>query len=187
MYVRRRVTLIPGDGTGPELVEAARRVIEAAGVEIEWDVQEAGSEVMEKAGTPLPDAVLASLRENRIGLKGPITTPIGTGFRSVNVALRQALNLYACVRPCKIYPGVRSRYDQVDLVIVRENTEDLYAGVEFDAGIPSARAIAAMAEGKISPHAAISIKPISAEASRRIVRYAFEYALRNGRRKVTAV
>ena len=185
--MRRRVTLIPGDGTGPELVEAARRVIEAAGVEIEWDVQEAGSEVMEKAGTPLPDAVLASLRENGIGLKGPITTPIGTGFRSVNVALRQALNLYACVRPCKIYPGVRSRYDQVDLVIVRENTEDLYAGVEFDADTPSARAIAAMAEGKISPHAAISIKPISAEASRRIVRYAFEYALRNGRRKVTAV
>ncbi|NLG84640.1 MAG: isocitrate/isopropylmalate dehydrogenase family protein [Firmicutes bacterium] len=183
----RRVTLIPGDGTGPELVEAARRVIEASGVKIVWDIQEAGAEIMEKTGTPLPETVLASLRANKIGLKGPITTPIGTGFRSVNVALRQALNLYACVRPCKLYPGVRSRYEQVDLVIVRENTEDLYAGVEFDVDTPEARTLVAMGGGKIAPHAAISIKPISAEASRRIVRYAFEYALQNGRRKVTAV
>ncbi|MGQ9778347.1 MAG: isocitrate/isopropylmalate dehydrogenase family protein [Bacillota bacterium] len=187
MAETRRVTLIPGDGTGPELVEAARRVIEATGVKIEWDVQEAGAEIMEKTGTPLPETVLASLRANKIGLKGPITTPIGTGFRSVNVALRQALNLYACVRPCKLYPGVRTRYDRVDLVIIRENTEDLYAGVEFDVDTPEARTIVAMGGGKISPQAAISIKPISAEASRRIVRYAFEYALRNGRRKVTAV
>ncbi|MGE5549031.1 MAG: isocitrate/isopropylmalate dehydrogenase family protein [Bacteroidota bacterium] len=183
----RKVTLIPGDGTGPELVEAARRVIEATGAAIEWDVQEAGVDIMEKAGTPLPEAVLASLRANKVGLKGPITTPIGTGFRSVNVALRHALNLYACVRPCKIYPGVRTRYSQVDLVIVRENTEDLYAGVEFDADTPEAKQIAAMGGSKINPHAAISIKPISADGTRRIVRYAFDYAVRNKRRKVTAV
>ena len=185
--MRRKVTLIPGDGTGPDLAEAARRVIEAAGVEIDWDVQEAGVDIMAKTGTPLPDAVLASLRVNKVGLKGPITTPIGTGFRSVNVALRHALNLYACVRPCRIYPGVRTRYEGVDLVIIRENTEDLYAGVEFDVDSPQAQSIAAMAGGKIPPHAAISIKPITAEATRRIVRYAFEYALANGRRKVTAV
>ena len=117
--MRRKVTLIPGDGTGPDLAEAARRVIEAAGVEIDWDVQEAGVDIMAKTGTPLPDAVLASLRVNKVGLKGPITTPIGTGFRSVNVALRHALNLYACVRPCRIYPGVRTRYEGVDLVIIQ--------------------------------------------------------------------
>ena len=140
-----------------------------------------------EAGTPLPDAVLASLRANKVGLKGPITTPIGTGFRSVNVALRNALNLYACVRPCRIYPGVRTRYDGVDLVIVRENTEDLYAGVEYDVDSPQAKSIVAMAGGKIPPHAAISIKPITAEATRRIVHYAFQYAVANGRRKVTAV
>lgn len=185
--VRRKVTLIPGDGTGPDLAAAAHRVIEAAGVEIDWDIQEAGVDIMAKTGTPLPDAVLSSLRTNKIGLKGPITTPIGTGFRSVNVALRHALNLYACVRPCRIYPGVRTRYDRVDLVIVRENTEDLYAGVEFDVDSPQAQSIAAMAGGKIQPHAAISIKPLTAEATRRIVRYAFEYAVANGRRKVTAV
>ena len=139
-----RVTLIPGDGTGPELVEAARRVIDASGASIEWEVQEAGADVMEKYGTPLPDSVLDSIRRNRVALKGPITTPIGTGFRSVNVALRHELNLYACVRPCKLYPGVRSRYDQVDLVIVRENTEDLYAGVEFEAGSPEAQSSLAL-------------------------------------------
>ncbi|MGE5528405.1 MAG: isocitrate/isopropylmalate dehydrogenase family protein [Patescibacteria group bacterium] len=182
-----RVTLIPGDGTGPELAEAARLVIDATGVPIDWDVQEAGIDVMEKAGTPLPDNVLASLRANGVGLKGPITTPIGTGFRSVNVALRHALNLYACVRPCRIYPGVRTRYDRVDLVIVRENTEDLYAGVEYDVDSPEALRIAEMSGGRIRPHAAVSIKPITSEASSRIVRYAFEYAVKNGRRKVTAV
>ena len=183
----RKVTLIPGDGTGPELTEAARRVIDATGVAIDWEIREAGVDVMAKAGTPLPDVVLDSLRCNKIGLKGPITTPIGTGFRSVNVALRHALNLYACVRPCRIYPGVRTRYSNVDLVLVRENTEDLYAGVEFDVDSPEAVQIAAMGKGKIDPHAAISIKPISEAGSRRIVKYAFAYALQNGRRKVTAV
>lgn len=183
----RKVTLIPGDGTGPEIIEATRRVIDATGVKIDWDVREAGVDVMAKAGTPLPDAVLASLRANKVGLKGPITTPIGSGFRSVNVALRHALNLYACVRPCRIYPGVRTRYDRVDLVIIRENTEDLYAGVEFDVDSQEAREIIAMGQGKIGDHAAISIKPITAAATRRIVRYAFEYAVTHGRRKVTAV
>ena len=133
------VTLIPGDGTGPELIAAAKRVIDATGVNIDWEIQEAGVDIMEKYGTPLPDQVLESVRRNRVALKGPITTPIGTGFRSVNVALRHALNLYACVRPCKSYPGVRSRYSDIDLVIVRENSEDLYAGVEFDLGSAEAR------------------------------------------------
>ncbi|NLM95369.1 MAG: isocitrate/isopropylmalate dehydrogenase family protein [Firmicutes bacterium] len=182
-----RVTLIPGDGIGPEIMEAARRCIDNSGASIEWEVQEAGADVMEKYGTPLPDHVLDSIRRNKVAIKGPITTPIGTGFRSVNVALRHALNLYACVRPCKYYPGVRSLYRDVDVVIVRENTEDLYAGVEFEMGTPQAKQIQALAEGKIPDDAAISIKPISVTASRRIVKYAFEYALANNRRKVTAV
>lgn len=182
-----RVTLIPGDGIGPELALAARRVIDATGVAIEWELQEAGEEVMEKYGTPLPPGLLESIRRNRVALKGPITTPIGTGFRSVNVALRHELNLYACVRPCKLYPGVRSRYEKVDLVIIRENTEDLYAGVEFEAGSPEAQTIRSFAPAKIAPDAAISIKPISITASQRIVRFAFEYALAHGRHKVTAV
>ncbi|MEW6045044.1 MAG: isocitrate/isopropylmalate dehydrogenase family protein [Bacillota bacterium] len=185
--MKHRVTLIPGDGTGPELAEAARRVIEATGVAIEWEVVDAGVDVMERYGTPLPQGVLDSVRRNRVALKGPITTPIGTGFRSVNVALRQELGLYACVRPCKLYKGVRSPYQQVDLVIIRENTEDLYAGVEFDLGTPEAKQVIAMGKGKIAPDSAISIKPISESASRRIVRYAFEYAVNNARRKVTAV
>jgi isocitrate dehydrogenase (NAD+) len=182
-----RVTLIPGDGIGPEIMEAARRCIDKSGASIEWEVQEAGADVMEKYGTPLPDHVLDSIRRNKVAIKGPITTPIGTGFRSVNVALRHALNLYACVRPCKYYPGVRSLYRDVDVVIVRENTEDLYAGVEFDIGSPQVKEIQALAAGKIPDDAAISIKPISITASRRIVKYAFEYALANNRRKVTAV
>src|SRR5689334_24325162 len=132
------VTLVPGDGTGPELTEATRRVLEATGVEFDWDVRHAGVDVMEAAGTPLPDETLASVKENKVALKGPITTPIGTGFRSVNVALRHELGLYACLRPCKTYAGVRSRYDNVDLVVVRENTEDLYAGIEYEAGTPDA-------------------------------------------------
>ena len=135
-----RVTLIPGDGTGPELTEATRRVLEATGVAFDWDVQEAGVDVMETAGTPLPEETLASVKRNKVALKGPITTPIGTGFRSVNVALRHELGLYACLRPCKTYEGVRSRYDNVDLVLVRENTEDLYAGIEYEAGTPRGRA-----------------------------------------------
>src|SRR3954452_20395115 len=124
------VTLIPGDGTGPELTEAKRRVLEATGVEFEWDVRHAGVDVMEQFGTPLPEETLASIKENKVALKGPITTPIGTGFRSGKVALRHELGLFACPRPCKSYPGVRSRYEGVDVVVVRENTEDLYAGIE---------------------------------------------------------
>ncbi len=134
-----RVTLIPGDGTGPELTEATRRVLEATGVAFEWDVRQAGVDVMDEAGTPLPEDTLASVKENRVALKGPITTPIGTGFRSVNVALRHELELYACLRPCKSYAGVRSRYEDVDIVVVRENTEDLYAGIEYEAGSDDAK------------------------------------------------
>jgi len=182
-----RITLIPGDGTGPELVAQARRAIEATGVDIEWEVVEAGADVVEKYGTPLPESVIESILRTGVGLKGPVTTPIGTGFRSVNVALRQRLNLYACVRPCKYYPGIRSPYRDVDLVIVRENTEDLYAGVEFDLGSAEAHQIIEMSGGKIAPDSAISIKPISETGSRRIVKFAFDYAVTNGRRKVTAV
>ncbi len=181
------VTLIRGDGTGPELVEATRRVLEATGVEFNWDVVEAGVDIMVTAGTPLPDNVLESIRKNKVALKGPITTPIGTGFRSVNVALRKELNLFACVRPCKSYAGVRSRFENVDLVIVRENTEDLYAGVEFPVDSAEAKQIIDMGGGKIREDSAISIKPISRTGSRQIVRHAFEYALANNRKKVTAV
>jgi isocitrate dehydrogenase (NAD+) len=182
-----RITLIPGDGVGPEQTAAARRVIEATGVQIDWEVHHAGVEVMEQYGTPLPEVVLDSIRRNKVALKGPITTPIGTGFRSVNVALRHALNLYACVRPCKLYPGVRSRFDRVDVVMIRENSEDLYAGVEFDLDTPEAWQIIAMSKGKIRTDSAISIKPLSITGCRRIVKYAFEYAVANGRKKVTAV
>lgn len=181
------ITLIPGDGTGPELTAAARRVIEATGVKIDWEVHDAGVDVMEKYGTPLPEAVLESIRRNKVALKGPITTPIGTGFRSVNVALRHALELYACVRPCKSYPGVRSRYQDINVVMIRENSEDLYAGVEFDLGSPEANQIIGMAKGKIRDDAAISIKPLSITGCRRIVKYAFDYAMANNRKKVTAV
>ena len=141
-----QVTLIRGDGTGPELVEATRRVLEGTGVAFEWDVVEAGVDIMETAGTPLPENVLASIRKNKVALKGPITTPIGTGFRSVNVALRKELDLYACIRPCKSYQGVRSRYENIDLVIVRENTEDLYAGVEYPVDSAEAGQIIDMAQ-----------------------------------------
>ena len=182
-----KVTLIRGDGTGPELVEAARRVIDALGAGIDWEVVDAGVDVMEEKGTPLPPEVIESIRRNGVALKGPITTPIGKGFRSVNVALRQELGLYACLRPCKYYPGIRSKYENVDIVIVRENTEDLYAGVEWDRGADEANAIIKMGGGKIAPNSAISIKPISYEGSARIVRFAFEYAVKNGRRKVTAI
>src|SRR5207249_7830898 len=167
------VTLIRGDGVGPEQVAAAKRVLEATGVQFNWDIQEAGVDIMETAGTPLPPAVLESVRRNKVALKGPITTPIGTGFRSVNVALRKELNLYACLRPCKYYPGIRSKYQDVDLVIVRENTEDLYAGVEYDMGTPEAKQIIGMAGGKIREDAAISIKPISPTGTRQIVKFAF--------------
>ncbi len=182
-----KITLIPGDGTGPELTAATRRVIDATGVEIDWEVQEAGIDVMDKYGTPLPEQVLESIRRNKIALKGPITTPIGTGFRSVNVALRKELNLYACLRPCKYYPGIRSKYQDVDLVVVRENTEDLYAGVEYDLGSDEAKEIIKMAGGRIREDAAISIKPISVTGTRQIIKYAFDYAIANGRSSVTAV
>lgn len=182
-----KITLIPGDGTGPEITEATRRVIEATGVAIEWEVKEAGVDVMEKYGTPLPDEVLESIRRNKIALKGPITTPIGKGFRSVNVALRKQLDLFACVRPCKYYPGIRSKYKDVNLLVVRENTEDLYAGVEFDLGTDEAKAIIEMSDGRIRPDSAISIKPISITGTRRIVKLAFDYAIATGRKSVTAV
>jgi isocitrate dehydrogenase (NAD+) len=185
------VTLIPGDGTGPELTEATRRVLEATGVEFDWDVRQAGVDVMEQAGTPLPEETLASVRENKVALKGPITTPIGTGFRSVNVALRHELGLYACLRPCKSYPGVRSRYENVDIVIVRENTEDLYAGIEYEAGTPDADKVIAdlnsLQRKQIAPGSGISVKPISREGSERIARYAFEYARAHGRKRVSCI
>jgi len=186
-----RVTLIPGDGTGPELTEATRRVLEATGVVFDWDVRHAGVDVMEDAGTPLPEETLASVKANRVALKGPITTPIGTGFRSVNVALRHELELYACLRPCKTYAGVRTRYQDVDLVIVRENTEDLYAGIEYEAGsADAARVIALLNElqpRQIAAESGISVKSISEAASERIIRFAFEYARAHGRRQVTCV
>jgi isocitrate dehydrogenase (NAD+) len=166
-----RVTLIPGDGIGPELAEATRRVLDATGIAFEWEVVEAGEATIATKGTPLPDEVLESIRRNKVALKGPITTPVGSGFRSVNVGLRQALHLYANLRPARSMAGVQSRYDDVDLVIVRENTEDLYAGIEHMVG----------------PDAAESIKIITRAASERIARFAFEYAVANGRRKVTAV
>ncbi len=181
------VTLIRGDGTGPELVEAGRRVLEATGVAFNWDIVDAGVDVMDKYGTPLPKEVLDSIRQNKVALKGPITTPIGSGFRSVNVALRKELNLYACLRPCKYYKGIRSKYTDVDLVVVRENTEDLYAGVEWDIHTPEATQIIQMAGGKIREDSAISIKPISITGTRQIAKYAFDYALKNNRKKVTAV
>ena len=166
-----RVTLIPGDGIGPELAEASRRVLDATGIGFDWEVVDAGEAVMERYGTPLPDEVLESIKRNKVALKGPITTPVGEGFRSVNVTLRQALGLYANLRPARSIKGIETRYEDVDLVIVRENTEDLYAGIEH----------------RVGPDAAESIKIITRAASERIARFAFDYALANGRHKVTAV
>jgi isocitrate dehydrogenase (NAD+) len=186
-----RVTFIPGDGVGPELSEATRRVLEATGVGFAWDVHEAGADVVERYGTPLPDHVLDSIRGTHVAIKGPITTPVGSGFRSVNVALRKELDLYACLRPCKSYPGVRSRYEGVDIVIVRENTEDLYAGIEFERGSAEARElielVAERSGKRIREDSGISIKPISVTGTERIVRFAFDHARREGRRKVTAI
>jgi isocitrate dehydrogenase (NAD+) len=190
--VAHKVTLIPGDGTGPELTEATRRVLEATGVEFDWDVRDAGADVMEQyGGNPLPDEVLDAIRDAGVALKGPITTPIGVGFRSVNVALRNQLDMYAQIRPCKSYPGVRSRFQDVDLIIVRENTEDLYAGIEYEQGTPDAEELIAWIESKGGKlrhkDAGISIKPISVTGTRRIFEFAFDYARKNGRRKITAV
>jgi len=166
-----KVTLIPGDGTGPELSAALETVVAATGVDIEWEQQDAGLDVMEEYGTPLPDHVVESVRRNRVAIKGPITTPVGSGFRSVNVALRKSLDLYACLRPARSIKGVRSHYDDIDVVCVRENTEDLYAGIEH----------------MVTDDAAESIKIITRKGSERVVRFAFEYARMHGRRKVTAV
>jgi len=188
---KHKITLIRGDGTGPELTDAAARCVEALGLDIEWEIMEAGACAIEKYKTPLPDSVLESIKRNGVALKGPITTPVGGGFRSVNVELRKRLDLYACLRPCKSYKGVRSRYDNIDLVVVRENTEDLYAGIEFERGTKEAakliESLVSMSKKRIRPNSAISIKPISAEGSRRIVEFAFEYAVKNKRKKVTAV
>lgn len=188
---KHTITLIPGDGIGPEITHAMRRVVEAAGVDVEWEVVEAGADVMEKHGTPLPESVLESIRRTKVAIKGPITTPVGTGFRSVNVALRKELDLYACVRPAFSIPGTGARYEGVDIVIVRENTEDLYAGIEFEEGSEGARRLIEFVEtegaGRIRPDSGISLKPISVTGTRRIVRFAFEHAIANGRKKVTAV
>ncbi|RJQ46925.1 MAG: isocitrate/isopropylmalate dehydrogenase family protein [Nitrospiraceae bacterium] len=185
------VTLIPGDGTGPEITEAVRRVLEATGVAFAWDIQNAGEDVYHKEGNPLPDRVLESIKKNKVALKGPITTPVGTGFRSVNVTLRQALDLYSCLRPCKSYAGARTRYENIDLVIVRENTEDLYAGIEYQKDSAGAKAIIDLIQNlsgrMIRLDSGISIKPISVFGTERIVRFAFEYARKNKRRKVTSV
>ncbi len=186
-----RVTLIPGDGVGPELAEATKACLEATGVKFDWDIQTAGLDVMEAEGTPLPDRVVESIRKNKIAIKAPITTPVGTGFRSVNVALRKELDLYACLRPCKSYEGVRSRYKNIDLVVVRENTEDLYAGIEFQKGTPEALDLIAhiekLSKRKIRTDSGVSIKPISVAGTERIVKFAFDYARQYKRKKVTAV
>jgi isocitrate dehydrogenase (NAD+) len=188
---RHTVTLIPGDGIGYEVSEAARRVIDATGVEIDWEVHDAGLDVIDQYGEPMPPHVLESIRRNKVAIKGPLTTPVGKGMRSVNVALRRELDLFALVRPCKSYAGVRSRYSDIDLVIVRENTEDLYAGIEFQEGQPETeRLIELIAELKgrrIRDDSGVSIKPISIFGTQRIFRFAFRWAIANGRRKVTAV
>ena len=188
---RHTITLIPGDGVGPEVSDASRRVIDATGVDIDWEVHDAGLGVMEQYGDPLPAHVLDSIRRNKVAIKGPLTTPVGKGIRSVNVALRRELDLYALVRPCKSYPGVRSRYQDVDLVIVRENTEDLYAGIEFAEGEPQTLELIADIERlggrRIRDDAGISIKPISIFGTQRVFRFAFQWAIDNGRHKVTAV
>ncbi len=185
------VTLIPGDGIGPEVAAATRRVLEATGVAFQWDLVNAGAEVMEEHGTPLPASVLESVRKNGVAIKGPVTTPVGSGFRSVNVALRKELDLYACVRPCKTYPGVPSPYGNVDIVVIRENTEDLYAGIEFERGTPEAakliRLVAEAGRGAVRGDTGFSLKVISETGSRRIVRFAFDYARDYHRKKVTAL
>jgi isocitrate dehydrogenase (NAD+) len=186
-----RITLIPGDGVGPEVTEATKRVLETTGVSFHWDLAYMGSRAQNTVGTPLPESVLESIRRNKVALKGPVTTPVGSGFRSVNVALRKELGLYACLRPCKSYPGAPSAYKDVDIIIVRENTEDLYAGIEFERGTPeAARLIKLISETKgetVRVDSGLSIKLISETGSRRIVKFAFEYARTHHRKKVTAV
>jgi isocitrate dehydrogenase (NAD+) len=185
------VTLIRGDGIGPEVAEATKYCVDATGVKIRWDEVDAGADLLARTGELLPDSVVETIRRDKVALKAPITTPVGTGFRSINVHLRKVLDLYACVRPCKSYRGVRSRYENIDLVIVRENTEDLYAGIEFQKGTPEAaeiiRTIERLSKVRLREDTGISIKPISVTGTARIVRFAFEYARKNRRRKVTAV
>ncbi|MEG2517776.1 MAG: isocitrate/isopropylmalate dehydrogenase family protein [Raoultibacter sp.] len=185
------VTLIPGDGIGPETSAAMRCVLKAAGAQIEWEIAEAGAHLVEKEGTPLPDSTIEAVRRNKVAIKGPVMTPVGTGFRSVNVALRKSLDLYVCLRPVLSIPGAGGRYDDVDLVIVRENSEDLYAGIEFEEGTQPVVDLIEFCDkngaGSIRPDSGISLKPISITATQNIVRYAFEYALKHGRKKVTAV
>jgi isocitrate dehydrogenase (NAD+) len=187
----RHITLIRGDGIGPEVARAARRCIDATGVKLKWDEVDAGADLLERTGELIPDSVIRTIRRDKVAIKAPLTTPVGTGFRSVNVHLRRVLDLYACLRPCKSYKGVRSRYENVDLVVVRENTEDLYAGIEFEKGAAATAevidTIHRLSGMRIRDDAGISIKPISVTGTRRIVRFAFEYARKNGRRKVTAV
>ncbi|MFC1907923.1 isocitrate/isopropylmalate dehydrogenase family protein [Chloroflexota bacterium] len=185
------ITLIPGDGIGPEVVEAARRALEATGVEFQWDVVNAGATALEKEGSLLPERLFQSLRKNKVALKGPATTPVGGGFRSVNVALRKALNLYVCLRPCRSYPGIPSRFENIDIIVVRENTEDLYAGIEFAKGTPEAEKLISFIsqnrEEEVRRDSGISLKLISETGTKRIARFAFEYARANDRRKVSAV
>ena len=189
--MKHTITLIPGDGIGPEITDATVKVVEATGVDIEWDIVQAGAEVYEKEGNVLPQKVIDSLKANRVGIKGPITTPVGTGFRSVNVAMRKLFNLYACVRPCKSYKGVKSKYSDIDLVIIRENTEDLYAGIEFELNKGETKDLINFVKEKkdflIRKDSGISLKPISVTGSENIIRFAFEYARKNNRKKVTGV
>lgn len=189
--MKYKITLIKGDGIGPEVAGAAARCLEATGVDIIWEEALAGEAAIAKFGEPLPSETLSVIKRNKVALKGPVTTPVGTGFRSVNVALRRELGLFACLRPCKLYAGVKSSYKRVDIVVVRENTEDLYAGIEFDEGSADAKKLSGQLEKlsgkKINKGSAISIKPISAPATERIARFAFEYALKNNRKKITCV
>ncbi|MCM8818753.1 MAG: isocitrate/isopropylmalate dehydrogenase family protein [Candidatus Omnitrophica bacterium] len=186
-----KITLIPGDGIGPEITEVTKKCIEATEVEIEWDIKMAGEQCIEKYGTPIPDETIKSIAENKICLKGPITTPVGTGFRSINVFLRQHFKLYVCLRPFKIYEGAKTKFKDVDIVIIRENMEDLYAGIEFERGKAETLQLIEFIEkttGKnLSQNTGISIKPISVENSEKIVRFGFEYARKNNRKKVTVV
>jgi isocitrate dehydrogenase (NAD+) len=185
------VTLITGDGIGPEIAEATRRCVDATGAQINWDIAQAGEDIMAELGTPLPDTTFESIKKNGVALKAPITTPVGKGFRSINVYLRQTLDLYACLRPAKSYKGVRSRYTDIDLVVVRENTEDLYAGIEFQKGKDDTTEIINWinkhSKRQITEDSGISIKPISVKATQRIVRFAFDYTRKMGRKKVTSV
>jgi len=185
-----KISLIPGDGIGPEITRAATRVLEASGVDLDWDIAIVGEQALKEQGTPLPDSLIDTIKQRRLALKGPVTTPIGTGFRSVNVALRKKLDLYACVRPCRTFPGAPTPYRDIDIVIVRENTEDLYAGIEFTPDSPQSAELKSLIGDAIRPQArdsaGFSIKMISQWGSERIVRYAFEYAVKHNRKKVTA-